>query len=417
MTFTKEKLDRVFCYFVLFVFLEPPVLSYYPQLSIISKMFGAMRYVLGSVFFVAMFIRSVNGVFKKQRLLLADSPKKPVVFMGRNNYTRSMWILFYAVLLNAVFVIAAYCNHTVYLTFILSCLSKVGFVSFFLSSYHRMRNSFFRCIVVLMTAYCTMHMLLQLFIPRGVMGHGDARVWLLGLKNGATLFLLLDLIITGILYEKNRSKKLLALILFINLCTIINRSSTGIIVVLLFDMILYVKLKRRQSLVFNKITLSAAFLFIWGFFYVVVCKNEELMISAFVSKMMGKTPTFSGRVAIWKLALQTYEMNKPWGAGSSLEFHPWGDPANVVYSAHNTILDILCRYGIFAAVTFSLIMVAIFLQCLQLKDKKLAIFSCGCIVTLFLAMMFEAEGNGYLFWSIVVIPFLITDRKIKVLIG
>lgn len=417
MILNKKTLQEFFCILCLFIFFEPPVLSFYSQLSIITKLFGAMRYMLSIFFLAILFFRSINGILRKLLLLSSDSPKDLGVFGRRNNYSCSLWILFYAVLLNAILVISAYCNHSIYLTFILSCLSKVGYVAFCILSYHKMKSRFFRCIAVLMTAYCTMHMLLQILIPHGLMGSGDARVWFLGLKNGATLFLLLDLIILGILYEKNRSRKLLALIFFVNVCTFINRSSTGIVVILLFDMILYVQMTRRQSRFFNKITLSAAFLFVWGFFYAVVCKNKELAISEFVSNLLGKTPTFSGRVAIWKLAIRTYNHNKPWGAGISLEFHPWADPANVVYSAHNSILDILCRYGMLAAVIFSLIMIFIFLQCLLLKEKKRAVMSCGCIVALFLAMMFEAEGNGYLFWNIVVLPFLFDRQKIKVLIG
>lgn len=411
----KGRIQELFCLFYLFIFFEPPILSYYSQLSIVSKAFATMRYFLGILFLVKMLIKSINGDYSRSRTRLFPTTKSHIEFERRKNYNTSLCVFMYAVLLNIMLIIASYNNHTIYLTYVLSCISKIGFVAYNIVAYHKMRSKFFRCYAYLFTCYCVLNMLTQMVVPFGFMGYGDGRVWFLGLKNGTTLYLLLDLIMLAALYEYKHDKRVILFMLLINVCTIVNRSSTAIIVMFLLDIILYYQMFRNRSMIVNKATLLIVFVFLWFFFYAVVYNNAELDISVLVSKIVGKAPTFSGRTDVWQLAIEIYEKNKLWGAGIDVKFHPWGDPVNVVYSAHNSILEFLCKYGIFAAITFCVIMIAVFFQCLFLKNRKHSLLCCGIVLALFLAMMFEAEGNGYLFWSIVTMPYLLTDKKIRVI--
>ena len=385
MKLKQPSISHAICYLSLILFLEPPIFTYIPQLGILSKLFAAARYVLS---FLAVGY-SVLRFPKHGKLMLS-----------------------LCIVLQGLSVFAAYMNGTLYGMFVLSCFTKIGFVLINIEFYDKIKNKLIWAYAKVLGIYILLHMFLQLVYPKGFSGSGDGRSWFLGLKNTATIYFLVFIMCFIILQQigEIKPKTMYKLLIFTNLAVIINRSSTTIAVAFLFTayIIVYYTKWRQFLAIFN---FRIIFILLCVFFVVIVYMAQESAFTEWIGALFGKNATFSGRTAIWKLAVKYFQSSMLWGVGIDAEFRPWANPYRVVYSAHNSILEFLCKYGIFVAAMFIVICIVIFMRCIKIKDKNLQKTLTVAFLLFFLASLFEAQGNHYLFWSIAVIPYFYTKSS------
>ncbi len=415
---TKNTLKNLISYITVLLFLEPPIFSYYPQLGTITKLYAFLRYAMSFFFLGVLLIVVINKIYNYSNIYLIKNKtnrKEMAILIETNNRSRNFCgILALAIILNLSLIIASFFNHTIYMTFILSCTTRVGFVAFNILMYKELHEKFLDIYAKVLTVFIFVNSLTQIFVESGFQGYGDGRVWFLGLKNTTTPYLLLDIsIIALLIFLKYYNKKYLFLCGAVFICSIINRSSTGIIVVSLFVCVIISQhfIKLRKFL--NRKILIISYIFLWIFFFVVIYYNHELKISAFIGGLFGKTGTFSGRVNVWQQAISFFKYNYYWGAGIGLEFHPWSDPANVVYSAHNSLLEFLSKFGIFSGCIFAVLVTMVFIKSIKVRNKKISLLLSSAFLLMFLSMQFEALGNNYIFWVQSALPYMLYDKNIK----
>ena len=101
----------------------------------------------------------------------------------------------------------------------------------------------------------------------------------------------------------------------------------------------------------------------------IIIFSQSTFLSIFTS-ILGRDITFSGRASIWQLAIRIFENNFWFGGGLNINYNAWTNGA-IVNSAHNTLLDILSRSGIFAGLFFSLILLHCIIGKYKIKTKTL----------------------------------------------
>lgn len=411
---TKKKIEIIISIITVILFLEPPLLSYYPQLNIVTKLYAFGRYA-ASFLFLIMFVFLASTRYNRSSIRMmkgSDNRKNNIILIENATGFKNIYgIMLFSVFLNISLIIASYFNGTIYMTFVLSCATRVGFVAFNIVMFKELHEKLLDIYVKILTALILLNSATQILISRGFTGSGDGRVWLLGLKNTTTPYLLLDISIIAVLIFLNYYEKKNFIYIWLLLgCTIINRSSTAIIVIFLFTCVIISQYFKKFEKYVNRKILIIGYILLWMFFFVVIYYNRELKISVIIGNIFGKGGTFSGRINIWKQASSFFQDNYYWGAGIGLSFNPWYDQSIVVYSAHNSMLEFLSKFGFFTGCIFALTVTMVFMKCLKIRNKKISILMSSACILLFLAMQFEAIGNNYLFWMQMIIPYMLFDK-------
>ncbi len=380
-----SKIAQYMGYLVVFFFLEPPVLQFFPQLGMVSSLFSAARYGLSLCLMVH---------------FIAKPPK-----IGRP-------ILALCGVMQVICVLAAYMNGSFYAMFMLSCVTKFAFLYANIMLFGKLRDKLLWMYVKLLGVYMFLHMALQLVKPGGLYGSGDMRVWFLGYKNTVTLYVLVFMMLAVLLYQMGsmKKKRMYQLLLFADAAALINMSSTTLAVAFLFTAYIFVYYTSWRTFlrIFN---FKVIFIALCIFFVVFVYSAKESEFTAWIGGIFGKGATFSGRTAIWEMAVDYFLEDVYWGAGIDIEFAPWSNPNKIVHSAHNSILEFLSKYGIFAGIMFMVICVMIFIRCMNVKDVPVSRSLTVVFLLFFLASLFEAQGNNYLFWVIAAMPYCFGMRK------
>ncbi|NBI32239.1 hypothetical protein D1643_04975 [Enterorhabdus sp. P55] len=286
-----------------------------------------------------------------------------------------------------------------YLTYGLSCFSFIGFAALNILIYKADRRFLFSFYRVVLGLYLVVDFATRVLFPEGLICGmtGDGRVWFLGGKNKLPLYLIC---FAFFCFEKMRRsdaltrKRLLGILVLICFMSLYLPSSTSVVAVAFI--LAFACVSRRR--VGQVIALWVLLLSTAGFFFLVVLGWGVGFDLSALTSLLGKNATFSGRRAIWDMAIQMIGQ-APLGTGVYVEFNPWPNPDNIVYSAHNTFLDIAVRLGILPV----FLLVATILSILKAYKRSFPeerIFPFFFALSI-LASMMEANQGYYIFWVLI----------------
>lgn len=293
-----------------------------------------------------------------------------------------------------------------YLTYGLSCFSFVGFVALNILVYKADRRFLFSFYRVVLGLYLVADFATRVLFPEGLICGmtGDGRVWFLGGKNKLPLYLIC---FAFFCFEKMQrtdaltGKRLLGILVLICFMSLYLPSSTSVVAVV-FILVFACVFQGRvgQAVALWVLLLSTA-----GFFFLVVLGWGSGFDLSAPTSLLGKNATFSGRRAIWDMAIQMIGQ-APMGTGVYVEFNPWPNPDNVVYSAHNTFLDIAVRLGILPVFLLGATILSI-LGAYKRAFPGERVFPFFFALSI-LASMMEANQGYYIFWVLISVGVCMT---------
>lgn len=355
---------------LLFLFFYPPVLGEVDWLNPMLQLMAAIRYIVSGVMLVSMIL---------------NQDDRPV-----------LWLL---VLYQLCVVFSAVYTETFYLSYGLSCLTFIGLIAFSAKLIKANQRRFIDNCYWLFFIYLMINAVTEILFSNGLISGlvGDSRVWFLGTKNNITLYYIIFCLLSFIQLNNKRKQsgynREVTNLVIASASLFIVPSATALVAEILVVLLFVWRELLRQKGISIKLFLGV----IVGFFLVVIVLGVQSGVTSFLASFFGKTGTFTGRRAIWEMALEMIASN-PLGSGVAVAFNPWGNSLLFVNSAHNTILDIAVRFGIVTAAIF--VVSAISIVVIGARGSDLGrISSYFLLVVLFVSMM-EANQSSYLLWLI-----------------
>lgn len=196
---------------------------------------------------------------------------------------------------------------------------------------------------------------------------GDNRLYFLGRKNITTPYIVIGLVGFYLLNKKMNefiSVKEILFLGFAGFLSYLTQSSTAIICCVVFISIRMLGLKENVGKLYSLISMVMYICFSFSIIF-----SQSAVISTFTA-IFSKNATFSGRINIWQLAIRIFEENFWFGGGLNVNFNAWTNGI-IVNSAHNTLLDILARTGIFPGILFIVLLMNLFLGKYRIESKTL----------------------------------------------
>lgn len=280
------------------------------------------------------------------------------------------WIDILVVLFLFFQVFAAFQSQTLYFNY-------VGGQFFFLGLYSFLKHfllldckTTIKSLFLTFILFLCIQVITQLLFPVGfdsLHPTGDNRLYFLGRKNIATPYIIVGLGSFYLLNKKMNEFISLKEIMFIGLFGILSfltQSSTAIICYIFFIFIRLLGLKENIGKLYSLVSMAAYVCFSLSIIF-----SQSTILSTFTA-IFSKNATFSGRINIWQLAIRIFEENFWFGRGLNVNFIAWTNGV-IVNSAHNTLLDIFARTGIFPGVLFIVLLMNLFLGKYRIESKTL----------------------------------------------
>lgn len=364
-----KKSDLIFA-FVMISFLQPPVFSYFPLFDnafLVMKIISSL-YALYYMFFKCKSFSWMQGLMTVFWLTIVLS-----TFLNGGD------------ILQAIRTIAINLISILFLDSVLRVESK----------------KIIRVLRVLCVAFTIINLLLLFvfhdgfdrFIP-GYSITDDTRINFLGRDNSLIYFFIFALVIEFLASEsKVATYFFVAVILF---TMIFVWSGTGVIGCLLICIFsLFIQGKKIEK-IFKFIFLSIVYILVY--LGVVIFRMQDIFSEIIVNDLH-KDVTFTGRTALWDLAMQ-YIAKKPWfGYGIREKFLTM--ESGISYSPHNFILQLLLAGGIVSLVCFLIIY---FYSGKKLSNQfKFSNFIAFAIFTYMIASLTESTMNSMFLYYILVL--------------
>lgn len=295
-------------------------------------------------------------------------------------------------------IIASALNNTLYLT---AALHQIVLACFAVWNIYMLKFNFLNIIKayrVVMGIYLLLNFILRIFIDAGLEKQYllDRRVWLLGTKNGSTLYMILFILSDLLCLYTYRKKSLLIKTIFLFSCCIIYfipfSSSTLLLSELSISLLVLMSFfvgKKLKGMIKNLGEIAVAFIFL-ALISVIIIDSHGNSIMTLVAKIMGKDPTFSGRIAIWNQAMRYFLENPLWGSGMGLSYDVWTN-GKIVYSAHNALLSSLSIFGLFTTILWFISIIYVGIQIFKTKKNNIGIVMIACYIGTMLSMITEAN--------------------------
>lgn len=291
---------------------------------------------------------------------------------------------------------AAFQSQTLYLNYVGGQFFLLGLYSFLkhfllLDCKITIKSLFLTFILFLCVQVIT-----QLLFPVGfdsLHPTGDNRLYFLGRKNITTPYIIVGLGSFYLLNKKMNEFISLKEIIFLGLFGILSfltQSSTAIICYVLFIFIRLLGLKENIGKLYSLVSMAVYICFSLSIIFL-----QSTILSTFTA-LFSKNATFSGRINIWQLAIRIFEENFWFGRGLNVNFNAWTNGI-IVNSAHNTLLDILARTGIFPGVLFIVLLMNLFLGKYRIESKTLL----AMLTTFMIYITMETSSVGILLLVIV----------------
>ena len=265
---------------------------------------------------------------------------------------------------------AAFQSQTLYLNYVGGQFFLLGLYSFLKHFLLLDCKATIKSLFLTFILFLCVQVITQLLFPVGfdsLHPTGDNRLYFLGRKNIATPYIIVGLGSFYLLNKKMNEFISLKEIIFLGLFGILSfltQSSTAIICYIFFIFIRLLGLKENIGKLYSLVSMAAYVCFSLSIIF-----SQSTILSTFTA-IFSKNATFSGRINIWQLAIRIFEENFWFGRGLNVNFNAWTNGI-IVNSAHNTLLDILARTGIFPGVLFIVLLLSLFLGRYRVKSKTL----------------------------------------------
>jgi O-antigen ligase len=208
-------------------------------------------------------------------------------------------------------------------------------------------------------------------------------VYFIGGKNSLSMFLIPGAflcLINSLETEKRISMKYIIVMLLCLLSVLIGDSGTGIVVVffVVVLMILMTKIKVSKWIYIFMILLVYASIILFS----TVFLSTDLWI--FITGILGKDSDLTSRITIWNIAKDFISDNWLLGPGRGTEIiyvNKWGE-RQLIYEAHNLILEVLMEGGVVAFTIFSALFYNIVdkLDMNDIRNKMVFIALCALLI-------------------------------------
>ena len=231
----------------------------------------------------------------------------------------------------------------------------------------------------------------------------DVKGWLLGNKNNHIIWYLTTIYLSYVKYRMTVLKKYEVrwyVVMFITLVTVIHiQSSTSIVVAIIADVgMLYFHSRKKQTIHIN--------IGIVGIVYVImqtiILMGSITFLQPFITGVLGKDLTFSGRVTAWMNA-SVYIFQKPilgWGQMTAESAKKMLGSAALV-NAHNQWLQILWEGGIIQLVLLMVVFAVMVRKTQQCSEKTISDISNILFTVVLIAMAFEVELGNLVSWVLI----------------
>lgn len=265
---------------------------------------------------------------------------------------------------------AAFQSQTLYLNYVGGQFFLLGLYSFLKHFLLLDCKTTIKSLFLTFILFLCVQVITQLLFPVGfdsLHPTGDNRLYFLGRKNIATPYIIVGLGGFYLLNKKMNEFISLKEIIFLGLFGILSfltQSSTAIICYGLFIFIRLLGLKENIGKLYSLVSMA-----VYVCFSLSIIFSQSTILSTF-TVIFSKNATFSGRINIWQLAIRIFEENFWFGRGLNVNFNAWTNGI-IVNSAHNTLLDILARTGIFPGVLFIVLLMNLFLGKYRIESKTL----------------------------------------------
>lgn len=389
----------IICISVL-VFFPPLCIGYIPELQLLDKMWTAARYLLCFLIFIKYF---------RDMYLRAEC--RNAFFMG-------------SVAVVALMILSMCFNGTVYLTAATYCLTIIGMMLVNIVLYQYDAKRLFQVYKAIMFIYLLLHFFFLLIFKDGLNPAytGDGRIYFLGNKNMVAPYMVIFLLSSLVLTIKyNCQKKVIVVVEFaaLDIFAIVNASSTLLLVLGVIEIAVLIRfvLERTTNRMGKHVMwffLAIASIIAICFFLMVVMTGSAINGLNAITSLVGKNATFSGRTDIWRAAVAYFKEHVVWGMGNRAAYDVWGNGV-IVQSAHNTFLDCGVKYGIIVLLTYIMLWVICFVHMWKTRSNELSIMTIILLVATIVALMFEALEDNYVIWLILILSYLLTEKRYRVI--
>lgn len=387
--------QNVFMYFVLLTVIPPDIIGALSSLFYLDKIIAACSYLF-AIYVLYKCIFSLDW---------------------KHNY-RDKW-MFFLIAVVSFRIVSSFANGSFYLT---AALHQVVLGCFAIWIMHMLRQDSLKIVKTfrnLIFIYLQTNIILRIAIPKGLdlSFSGDRRIWLLGTKNGSTLHMILFIICACYcLHMSNKKHKAIRLNIIFVIClinSVVLSSSTSLLSIMCIYLVFWgskVIGKGLKSIANGFGKLVAIVIFIC---MISVCFGESSgnSLMVLIAKLLGKDPTFSGRVAIWQRALTYFGINPLWGIGIGLSYDVWSNGV-IVYSAHNALLSSLANYGIFVSIFWLLNIIYTGYYVFKTPKNEIGILIMAGYIGMLMSTISEANDASACLLAIILILYFIARENL-----
>lgn len=382
-------------YFVLLTVIPPDIIGALSSLFYLDKIIAACSYLF-AIYVLYKCIFSLDW---------------------KHNY-RDKW-MFFLIAVVSFRIVSSFANGSFYLT---AALHQVVLGCFAIWIMHMLRQDSLKIVKTfrnLIFIYLQTNIILRIAIPKGLdlSFSGDRRIWLLGTKNGSTLHMILFIICACYcLHMSNKKHKAIRLNIIFVIClinSVVLSSSTSLLSIMCIYLVFWgskVIGKGLKSIANGFGKLVAIVIFIC---MISVCFGESSgnSLMVLIAKLLGKDPTFSGRVAIWQRALTYFGINPLWGIGIGLSYDVWSNGV-IVYSAHNALLSSLANYGIFVSIFWLLNIIYTGYYVFKTPKNEIGILIMAGYIGMLMSTISEANDASACLLAIILILYFIARENL-----
>ena len=346
--------------------------------------------------------------------------------IASSNWRRNIFdtYIFLTILVIFFRVLSSILNGTFYITAALRQLVLASFAIWNIYMFRRDSNRILRIYRNILFVYLQINTLLRILIPTGLDPSllGDRRVWFLSTKNGVTLYILLFLLCALYCWYKSKSGnqvlRLFSVFLICILDSIPLHSATLMLSLLSTFCVIFIGLtfKSRYRKLVHIVCLFLAVIIFLCILSICIGDSSGTSLMVLVARLLGKDPTFSGRVAIWQEAMNYFLSNPLWGCGLGLSYDVWSNGV-IVYSAHNAMLNSLAVYGFLTSIIWLISIIYVGYCIFASSKSKMTILLIGCYIGTIISTISEANDTHICLLIIMLFLYCISkefkNQKVK----
>lgn len=214
--------------------------------------------------------------------------------------------------------------------------NKIGFLK---------TSSFFLSIYVLINWF------VLIIFPNGIaLGRVGQLIWFLGNKNTIIPYLLLAcvlIVLESFCSDGKIGIKAYIWLIALNMTGLFVDSANSIVLVIISFIGITVSACVGNNIFKKIITGKRIIIGVGAAFIFLVFFSQNSVFTEYITRLLGKDITFSGRSAIWIIAINYIKNSPILGNGPAIEFLPERWTIYMTH-AHNLYLDIAAKYGIIA---------------------------------------------------------------------